>query len=485
MNILKGGKPLSQKGMVINMNDEITKEQQIEEESKEAVKHGVHDYTDENDYIWPQSQTVREHLEWFRGLKLGFMMHWAPVTQLGIVESWALSDGDRQWSQTGIDWTDDINEFKEQYWNLNKTFNPVKFRPDNWAKLAKECGFKYVLFTTKHHDGFCMFDTKTTDYKITSPDCPFSKHKNANIAKEMFDAFRAEGLAVSAYFSKPDWHSDSYWHREFGDAPTRNVNYDVDEHPALWEDFVQFTHKQLTEITSEYGKIDVLWLDGGWVRPTCCKQDIRLGEVVEKIRATTQPHLICCDRTVGGAYENIVTPEQSIPPEPMDIPWETCMTLGRSFSFHYDDDMKSPTELIHTFLDIVSRGGSLALNITPRPDGALPTKGVDLLRKLGGWMQKNGEGIYFTSISKCKSEGNIAYTSKEGKEYAFFKYLETPVMPPYIYLDITKPVASVKLLRTGESVPFYYETAEGKLVLNTSKISLIGADYADCFEIAY
>lgn len=454
-------------------------------EEEQVVTQGVHDYTGVESYIPPQNPVVKEHLDWFRGLKLGFMMHWAPVTQLGLTESWPLSDGDREWSQTEIDWTDDIEEFKEQYWNLNKTFNPVKFRPDKWAKFARECGFKYVLFTTKHHDGFCMFDTKTTDYKVTSPDCPFSQHKNANIAKEMFDAFRAEGLAVSAYFSKPDWHSDAYWHKEFGTAETRNVNYDIDKHPKLWEEFVQFTHTQLKEITSNYGKIDVLWLDGGWVRPTCRKQDIRLGEVVEEIRATTQPHLICCDRTVGGAYENIVTPEQSIPAEPMDIPWETCMTVGRSFSYHYDDDMKSPNELIHTFIDIVSRGGSLALNITPRPDGALPTAGVDLIRQLGWWIEKNGEGIYFTHISKWRSGGNISYTTKEGKDYAFFKYRETPVLPPYIYLEIKAAVSSVKLLRTGESIPFSYEPSEGNLILNTSNVSLIGAQYADCFEITY
>ncbi len=455
-------------------------------ETKEAVESGVHNYTEEEAYVWPENTAVREHLEWFRGLKLGFMMHWAPVSQLGLMESWPLSDGDRDWSQVEIDWTDDIEEFKEQYLNLNKTFNPVKFRPDHWAKLARECGFKYVLFTTKHHDGFCMYDSKYSDYKITAPDCPFSQNKRANVVKEIFDAFRAEGMAVSAYFSKPDWHSDAYWHRAFGTAPTRNVNYDVKEHPELWEEFVQYTHSQLKELTSgDYGKIDALWLDGGWVNPRTDGQDIRLGEVVEEIRATTQPHLICCDRTVGGPYENIVTPEQSIPPRPMNIPWETCMTLGRTFSFHYDDEFKPTRQIVHTFLDIVSKGGNLALNITPQPDGQLPRKAVRILRQLGNWLSQNGEGIYNTHISQCKPYREVVYTAKEGKEYAFFMYSDQVWLHPYIYLDITRPVSGVRLLRTGESVPFSYDSVSGRLALDTSKISTVGAEFADCFEVTY
>ena len=139
------------------------------------VANGVHNYTPPEEYVPPRSDRVREHLEWFMGLKLGFMMHWAPGSQLGTYESWPLSDGDAAWSQEDFTWADPA-VCKQQYWDANKTFNPVKFDPAGWAKLARECGFKYLLFTTKHHDGFCMFDTQTTDYKITAPDCPFHTH---------------------------------------------------------------------------------------------------------------------------------------------------------------------------------------------------------------------------------------------------------------------------------------------------------------------
>ncbi len=170
---------------------------------KEMLKDGVHGYTGQEQYVPPQEEAVLNHLQWFMGLKLGFMMHWAPGCQLGTLESWPLSDGDGAWSQADVDWTD-IETFKQQYINANKTFNPVKFRPDKWAELAQECGFKYLLFTTKHHDGFCMFDTDTTDYKITDPSCPFHTSPYADVTKSLYDEFRKRDMAISVYFSKPD-----------------------------------------------------------------------------------------------------------------------------------------------------------------------------------------------------------------------------------------------------------------------------------------
>ena len=260
------------------------------------LKDGVHGYTQEDRYVPPKEKEVQEHLKWFMGLKLGFMMHWAPGCQIGTLESWPLSDQDGSWSQADVDWTD-IETFKQQYIDANKTFNPVRFRPDHMAELAKECGFQYLLFTTKHHDGFCMFDTQTTDYKITDPSCPFHTSPYADVTRCLYDEFRKRGMAISVYFSKPDWHSDDYWHRAFGPAPTRNVNYSVEEHPDLWERFVSYTHAQLEELGTRYGKIDCLWLDGGLVNPDNLGQDISLGEIVGKLRSTTQPHLIVCDRT--------------------------------------------------------------------------------------------------------------------------------------------------------------------------------------------
>lgn len=448
---------------------------------KKVVAQGIHNYTEADRYIVPKEKAVQEKLDWFMGLKLGLMIHWGPGCQLGTFESWPLSDGDGSWSQSEVDWTD-IPTFKQQYIHANRTFNPVKFRPDRWAALARECGFKYLLFTTKHHDGFCMFDTKTTDYKVTDPSCPFSSHPYADVTRSLYDAFRKEGLAISTYFSKPDWHCDAYWHRDFGTAPSCNVNYDPQEHPQLWEEFVRYTQAQITELCEGYGPVDVLWLDGGWVSPANRHQDIRLGELVETLRKKN-PGLIVCDRTAGGLYENIVTPEKTVPETALPIPWETCTTLGKRFAFLYSDQFKSGHELVHLLLDIVAKGGNLALNIAPQPDGALPAPAVASLKELGRWLTVFGEGIYQTHIHAPYVEGQLCYTKKEDTVYAFYLYEEAPALPEWLKLSAIKEVTGVRSIRTGGQLPFL--RAEGCIFVDTCGLDLTDAFYAEGFAIQY
>lgn len=431
---------------------------------KPLIVNGVHNYTSPSDYRPPESAQVREHLEWFMDQKLGFMLHWAPGCQFGTYESWPLSDGDGAWSQEDFTWAD-VETCKRQYIEANRTFNPVKFRPDDWAALAKECGFKYLLFTTKHHDGFCMFDTQTTDYKITAPDCPFHTHPHADITEALFSAFSRAGLGVSAYFSKPDWHSEYYWAPQFGKAPTRNVNYDPKEHPELWERFVSFTHQQIRELCTGYGRIDVLWLDGGWVRPENLDQDIRLEEIVEEIRSSSQPHLIVSDRTCGGTYENFVTPEKTVPETVPGVPWETCTTIGEKFSFHYTDRFKDGRQLVHLLLDVVSKGGNLALNLAPQPDGELPAPAIRSLRDLGEWLRIFGEGIYGTRACSPYFGDRLFYTRKQDRLYVFYTYDQIPCLPDILTLTVENPVRQVTCLRTGSHVRFRQEGSSTTLFL--------------------
>ena len=452
--------------------------------AKLNMHEGVHGYSEAEKYVVPASSEVRAHIEWFRGLKFGLMMHWAPGCQLATYESWPLCDDAEDWARKDIDWTDDMQEFKTQYWTANKTFNPVKFRPDCWAAFARQSGFKYVLFTTKHHDGFCMFDTATTDYKITAADCPFHTHRYANVVKEVFNAFRNEGLAISAYFSKPDWHSPYYWAPEMGVAPTRNVNYDIPTHPELWENFTAFTHRQIEELCTQYGKIDVLWLDGGQVSPHINHQDIRLGEIVEKIRKEAQPHLIVCDRTVGGTYENIITPEQAIPPAFIPCPWESCITAGDCFSFHYEDNFKSAHKIVMVLIEVVSKGGNLALNVPPQPDGCLPAKAMRHLLQVGAWLHIHGEGIYGTNGYPIGQTGGVCLTQTAHAIYAFYRYDEnTPSLPRMlmVILETGQYVESAICIRTGQTIPL---TQNGTLVtLDVSKVPVLTAVYADCFKL--
>ncbi len=430
---------------------------------EQAVETGVHNYSKEEAWVKPDDPLLLDRLEWFKDQKVGLMVHWGPYSQLGVVESWALSDEDGDWSREGIDWEQDSAELKRQYFDLNKTFNPIRLRPEVWADLAADGGFKYLLFTTKHHDGFCMWDTHTTDYRVTGPDCPFHSHKYADICRQVFDAFRDKGLAIAAYFSKADWHTPYYWAPGMarGMNMWRGPSYEPQEYPWLWEQFVQFTHNQMMELLTRYGRIDVLWLDAGWVRAGRSGQDIRLGELVEQARKT-QPWLLAADRTVGGPYENIVTPEQTIPDGPMDIPWESCITMGTSFSFRYEDKYKSARQLVHILLEVVSKGGNLALNVGPQPDGRLPEGAAKVMKELGAWLKVYGEGIYGTRICEPYFTGEWAFTRQEDTVYVFrlYKNDNDPVPDEFLIPYVWK-VERVE--QVGTDRVFAYERSEAGL----------------------
>jgi len=324
-----------------------------------------------------EEERVAERLEWFQDMKFGFFTHFGMYSQWGCIESWPLVEEDK-WARPDDlkAWTDrgkDIEKFRRDYWALNKTFNPVSFDPDAWAAAAKDAGMKYFVFTTKHHDGFTMYDTRLTDFSITGKDCPFHGDRRADVAKKLFNAFRKEGFGIGAYFSKADWHHPDYWSPD-APAKTRNPNYDTLKNPDKWARFVKFVHGQIEEIVSRYGRIDILWLDAGQVRPP--KQDIQMDKLAAMARGY-QPNLLIVDRTVGGKYENYRTPEQEVPQKPLDYPWESCITMGKQWSYKPDDKYKSARELIHLLVDVVAKGGNLLLNVGPQPDGQLPSPAQD------------------------------------------------------------------------------------------------------------
>lgn len=422
-----------------------------DEPAPAAVEEGVHNFSPADRYVPPADPLLQERLEWFQDQKLALMMHWGPYSQLGLVESWAMSDADADWSRTGVDWTDNAALFKRQYRSLNRTFNPIRFQPDKWADLAADCGFKYLIFTTKHHDGFCMWDTAYSAYKITAPDCPFHTHPQADIVRNVFDAFRARGLGIAAYFSKADWHTPYYWSPEFpAEKTARGPSYKPAEHPALWEGFKNFTRNQVLELCRNYGRLDILWFDAGWV---CApRQDIGLGAIVDEARRL-QPWLLSADRTIGGPYENYITPEQCIPDKPLGVPWESCVTVGTSFSFAYEDRYKSPRELVRLLADIAAFGGNLALNIGPQPDGRLPAGAVQSIQGLGAWLKENGEAIYGTRAAAPYRSGNLRYTKKAGTLYAIYLCAEGETLPPVVEIPCTERIARVRLLDTGEPCP--------------------------------
>ena len=387
----------------------------------------------------------------------------------------------------------------------------MRFDPERWAKSAAEAGMRYVIFTTKHHDGFCMFDTKYTDYRITDTGCPFHSHPGANVIKAIFDAFRAEGMWVGAYFSKPDWHCDDYWDPYF--APMdRNVNYDPAAYPERWENFVQFTHKQIMELMTEYGPVDILWLDGGWVatyseqeinsyyedagnrsssgfmKTRLINQDIRMDELVQKAREK-QPGLIVVDRAVEGKNQNYLTPENRVPEKALPYPWESCIIAGGSWSWVPDATYMSGREVVHLLVDIVAKGGNLLLNIAPGPEGQWHDGAYKMLEGTGMWMKVNGEAIYGTRAVKPYKSGNICFTRKDDHTLYAIRLIseEEPGLPQEIKIDSlpVKSIEEINLLGSKEKLTWELSKEHLTIRLPEAAIDEHGGSYGLAFRITF
>src|SRR6185437_2499361 len=453
-------------------------------------------------YFKPADPLVRNKISEWQDRKFGLLMHWGTYSQWGIVESWSICPEDEGWTQRRGPYSKNYYDYLHAYENLKTTFNPTHFDPAKWAAAAKDAGMKYVVFTTKHHDGFCMFDTKQTDYKITSPRTPFSSNPRSNVAKEVFDAFRKDDFLIGAYFSKPDWHSNDYWWSYFP-PKDRNVNYDPAKYPERWKAFSDYTYNQIEELMTGYGRMDLLWLDGGWVRPLSTvnssvdwqrgiryDQDVDMPKIAAMARSH-QPGLIVVDRSVPGEYENYTTPEQQIPAHPMDDPWETCMTMGNSWSYVPHDHYKSTTRLVQLLVKIVSRGGNFLLNIGPSPEGDFDDTAYARLKEIGAWMKINGEGIYNSRPVFPWSSGNVYLTqAKDGSaDYAFLlseNETRDIILPATVTIDrfTAKPKSIVTIL--GSKQRLHWKQEDKKMIIEIPA-KLQGkpvGEHALCFKIS-
>ena len=434
-------------------------------------------------YVPPVEEDVKARLAEWQDLKFGLFIHWGAYSQWGIIESWSLAPDDISWqykARKDMDYFDYVREYE----HLKDTFNPVGFDPGKWADAARYAGMKYVVFTTKHHDGFCMFDTQQTDYKVTDEGCAFHTDPRANIAKEVFEAFRARDIKPGAYFSIPDWHSNDFWWRRFPPKSTR-ANYKASEHPEKWAAYQDFVAAQLDELTSgEYGDLFLMWYD---MPVTDDSKEARYDwERFAGIVRGNQPGMIMVARGQHDIYENYQTPEQTIPEKALDCPWESCVTMTYSWSYRPGAEYKSVKELLTMLVQIVSRGGNFLLNVGPGPDGTLEEAAYDRLRGIGDWMQVNAEGIYATKAIAPYQDGKVYYTAKGDFVYAFYIPEEGEPMPAEIVIPSFVPTGTRGVTMPGFGKALKWKKAEGGGMAVTLPASLRKSRSADpvwCLKI--
>ncbi|MFC2087566.1 alpha-L-fucosidase [Bacteroidota bacterium] len=376
-----------------------------------------------SDEVWVDSTMLKRRLEWFQDQKFGLEIEFGIWAAWGVTESWPLSQDHYRLNDHPNNWDFDFDNYREAYWNLGKVFYPRHFDENQWAQIAKDAGIKYINLYAKHHDGFCMYDTKLTDYKVTSPDCPYSDNPNPDITERLSTAFRDKGLGFGIIYSYSDWHSPYYW-KPGVPAPDRHINYDIEKEPERWKKFLDIYMGQIEELMTGYGEIDILMLDGGWD-----KEYMQVDKMVQMARSH-QPELIVVSRG-GRIHQDVKTPERVIPEKPLGYPWETCESISDFWSFVPYDNYKSSQELIYMLIDIVSKGGNFLLSIPPMPDGRFAPPAVERLKEMGEWLKVNGDAIYGTrmySMTNYKANvradnilghfGNIYFTKKDDHVYA-------------------------------------------------------------------
>ncbi len=316
---------------------------------------------------------------------------------------------------------------RSRYEKYAEEWNPVRFDAKKWAAAAKAAGMKYAILTTKHHDGFCLFDSKETDY--TSMHTPFGR----DIVKEFVEAFRAEGLKVGFYYSLLDWHHPDFPVKGDAHHPERNQeNPPEGNFPA----YLDYMHAQVRELMTNYGKIDILWFDFSYEDKI---GDAWRGTELVRMVRELQPDIILNNRLEGSgsAYSSLITdepgelagdfacPEMMIPPDGLttpsgrQVPWEVCVTLNNHWAYApLDYDYKSAAQIIRKLAECCSKNGNLLLNIGPNAKGEIPAEQLKILEAIGDWMTRNGESIYGCKAADLPKPEWGRFTAKGDKLYA-------------------------------------------------------------------
>ena len=366
----------------------------------------------------PGDATRDQRMQWWHAARFGMFIHF------GVYSTIARHEWEMEEEAVPIG----------EYTQHATTFHPRVGEPRAWAKLAKQAGMRYMVLTTKHHEGFCNFDSKLTNYNAVK------QGPGHDVVREYVDAARAEGLRVGFYYSLMDWH-----HPDGAKCAT-------DE--AARKRFVEYTHGLIREILTNYGKIDVLWYDVDWPLDAAGWESIRMNNMVFEL----QPEIIVNNR--NALKGDFSTPEQEIVAAKDGREWESCMTMNDSWGYQAaDDDWKSSRTILRNLITCSRDKGNYLLNIGPKPDGSIPEQSVKALREVGEWLKINGHTVYESEICQVRRSQYASYTRKGNTLYMHVHYW------PGDYVAISGlmvKVKSAKLVKTGETVAFEQDPYRAK-----------------------
>ncbi|MPY16770.1 alpha-L-fucosidase [Paenibacillus glucanolyticus] len=392
----------------------------------------------------PSNQVIQDRnqrVQWFQNDRFGMFIHW------GLYSIPARGEWLRSSEQMSI----------EDYQTYFDEFDPVDYNPREWAKAAKKAGMKYAVLTAKHHDGFCLFDSKLTDYKSTNTKA------GRDLVQEFLEAFREEGLKVGLYFSLIDWHHEDY--PAYGDRihPMRG-NESFKRDPKDFDRYLDYMHGQVHELLTGYGKLDIMWFDFSY--DTMRGEVWRATELMKMIREL-QPHILIDNRLEGSGESggsiytsdpsiysgDFASPEQIIPPHGVvdetgaPIPWEACITLNNNWGYAAADrNYKSSTTIIRKLVECVSKNGNMLLNVGPDAKGVIPKESLDVLEEIGDWMSKNSDSIYGCAAADYPKPEWGRYTQKGNILYA---HVFEESIGPINLIGMADKVKKARLLADG------------------------------------
>jgi alpha-L-fucosidase len=362
----------------------------------------------------PETTARRDaRMAWWRAARFGMFIHWGAYAVPAGMYHGERIPGIGEWIMSRAQIP--IPEYEQ----FVHRFNPVKFDPDAWVRTAKNAGMKYIIITSKHHDGFAIFDSKISSYDIMDA-TPYRR----DAIRALAAAAHRQGLRFGVYYSIMDWH-----HPDAQGANPPVYNSRTFHNPHFDRYVETYMKPQLHELITQYPEIDVLWFDGEWIADW---SDARGKEISDYLHAL-KPSLIINNR-VGHTRQGLTglngqgqvglgdfgTPEQRVPPEGLPgVDWESCMTMNDTWGFKsYDDDWKDSKTLVRTLIDIASKGGNFLLNVGPTAEGELPQPIVSRLGEMGAWMRDNAEAIYGTTLSPYGAPSWGRYTAKDRLIYA-------------------------------------------------------------------